>query len=127
MNEKHLLSLLLRVGIAFPFLYVALISLFSPELYLNYLPSFLRYGSTSDYALLFAFNIAEILIAVWLLIGYRIIIPALISLVMLMAITLFNLPLFHILFRNVSIIFAALALAVMGYEEEVKRYKNRAT
>ena len=124
MNEKKLLTILLRVGVAFSFLYVAIYSLIAPELYLKYLPSFLRYSAASDQAVLFAFNISELIVSVWLLSGYRIIIPALISLVMLLAITLFNLPLFNVLFRNVSIMFASLALAVIGYHEELERYKT---
>src|SRR3989344_3928098 len=67
-------------------------------------------------------GIITIIIALWILSGWRIRIPAGIAAFMLVGIVLFNLPSFPVLFRDLSI--AAMAVALVFLEG---RYTNAHT
>ncbi len=112
---------LLRIAVAFAFLYPPIDALFDPASWLGYFPSFITNLfhtiaiplKLSDVVLLHGFGLLEVALAVWVLAGKRVRIPALIMAVMLFAIVGFNLDPsnFSVLFRDVSIALAALALA----------------
>jgi hypothetical protein len=57
----------------------------------------------------------EIVIAGWILTGKRIFIPALAAAVMLAGIIIFNFGAMDVVFRDVSLMLVAIALAVAGY------------
>lgn len=111
---------LLRIGLAFSFLYPAINAFFEPTTWLGYFPPFVTmlFHSIavplkwSDVVLLHSFGLLEIALAVWVLFGRRIRVPATVMAIMLFAIVGFNLDPsnFSVLFRDVSIAFAALAL-----------------
>ena len=100
-------ELLLRLGVAFSFAYPPIAALIDPDAWIGYFPSFLPASET----FLHAFGLFEIVIAVWILFGKRIWIPSLVAALALLAIVVFNLRQFDILFRDVSIALMALALA----------------
>lgn len=112
---------LLRIGLAFAFLYPPIDALIDPTSWLGYFPGFITTLfhlvsvplKLSDVVLLHGFGLIEVVLAVWVLFGRRVRIPALIMALMLFAIVGFNLDPsnFSVLFRDVSIAFAALALA----------------
>lgn len=113
---------LLRIGLAFSFLYPAIDAFFDPTTWLGYFPTFATDlfhlvaipMKWSDVVLLHSFGVFEIVLAAWVLFGRRVRIPSLVMAVMLFAIVGFNLDAsnFSVLFRDVSIAFAALALAL---------------
>lgn len=113
---------LLRIAVAFAFLYAPIDAFFEPTTWLGYFPSFvvnlfhvisipLKW---SDVLLLHGFGVLEIVLALWVLFGKRVRMPAIIMALLLFAIVGFNLDPsnFSVLFRDVSIAFAALALAL---------------
>lgn len=103
---------LLRLAVAFSFIYPAVSALSDPYSWVGYFPSFLLASvGTSSLVLLHAFGVIEVLLALWVLFGKRIFVPSVIAAVMLLAIIAFNLAQFPILFRDVSIALACLALA----------------
>jgi len=112
---------LLRIALAFAFLYPAIDAFFDPTTWLGYFPTFVTSAfhliaiplKWSDVVLLHSFGLFEIVLAVWVLFGRRVRIPAIIMAIMLFAIVGFNLDPsnFSVLFRDISIAFAALALA----------------
>jgi uncharacterized membrane protein YphA (DoxX/SURF4 family) len=104
-------DLLLRVGVAFAFLYPPLNALSDPNSWIGYFPSFMH-GIVSDPVLLHTFGVVEVVIALWILSGSKVYIPAAVASVMLVAIVAFNMAQFQILFRDLSIAAMALALAV---------------
>ena len=113
-------SLILRVGVAFAFLYPPLSALSNPDSWIGYFPQFLAYAGIPSEVLLHGFGIIEVIIALWLLSGWRIIWPAVLATLMLVGIVIFNLAQFEVLFRDVSIAAAAVALAVDAwYKKEV--------
>lgn len=117
---------LLRVGLAFAFLYPAVNAFFDPTTWLGYFPQFVTRAfdviaiplKLSDVVLLHSFGILEIALALCVLFGKRVRLPAFIMAGILFAIVLLNLDAsnFSVLFRDISIACAALALALFKPE-----------
>ena len=104
-------NLLLRVGLAFAFLYPPIDALFDPYSWIGYLPHFVR-GFVPDLVLLHGFGLFEAVIALWLLSGKKLLVPSVAATALLAAIILINLQDFQIIFRDVPIALMSLALAL---------------
>lgn len=119
LTKERLPSLLIRIGLAFVFGFAAISGFLQPETYLYYLPDLIR---NSPYALLVlhAFGVYEILLSVWLLSGKEKGYAGLISAGTLFGITATNLVNFQVVFRDVAIIFASLALMVLDWKRPSK-------
>jgi len=109
-------SLFLRVGLATVFLYAAVSSFLAPNDWLGYLPGFLR-AIIPATVLLSIFSVVEIILAAWLLTGVYVRFAALVCVAMLLGIVVSNFSLLAISFRDIGLIFAALALAVSSSPE----------
>lgn len=111
---------LLRIALALSFIYPAVAALTDEASWLGYFPQFatdlFRIIAVplklSDTVLLHAFGLVEVILAGWVLFGKRVRVPALIMAALLLAIVLTNLGQFDVLFRDVSLMFVALALAL---------------
>jgi len=104
-------DLILRAGVAFSLLYPAIDAWFHPDTWLGYFPSFVV-GIVPDAVLLNGFGALQIVIALWILSGKRIMIPSAAATFLLLAILGFHLSEFPILFRDLAIAAAAAALAI---------------
>lgn len=111
MTRARAASFILRLGVTFAFLYPPLSALTDPYAWLGYFPHFLR-GHVPDLVLLHAFGFLEVVIALWILSGRRIFVPATLATLLLLAIVLFDARDFQILFRDLAIAAAALSLAI---------------
>lgn len=109
-SRSSLSPLLLRVGLATVFLYAAISSVVYPSDWIGYLPGVLteHFSATT---LLKVFSIYELLLAAWLLSGIYIRCAALLCAATLSGIVVSNFSLFVISFRDIGLMFAALALA----------------
>ena len=125
MKSESLAALILRVGVAFAFLYPPISALNDPYSWIGYFPHFVK-GIVPDMFLLHAFGLVEVVIALWILSGRRIFWPSLAATCMLVAIVLLNGFDFEILFRDLSIAAAALALVVVSYPHEFGRPASEA-
>ena len=67
-------------------------------------------------AVLFGFAFYETVLALWLLANKKIFYAACLSTLTLLAIIIPNLGIFSVVFRDVAILFSALALAVLSYK-----------
>lgn len=117
MIEKSALgNLLLRLGVAFAFLYPPINALYNPDSWLGYLPEFARLSAralgVSDLFFLHAFGIVEAILALWILSGKKIFWPSAAATALLFAIVVFNPFQFEVLFRDLSIAAMSLALAI---------------
>lgn len=109
---------ILRIGLAFSFLYPAISAWFNPFAWIGYFPPFMiDMVGTHDMLLLHAFGVTEIVIGLWLLFGRRIFWPSAIAAFYLFAIVVLNLNQMDVIFRDISIFAIAIALAVMHREE----------
>jgi len=102
---------LLRIGIAIVFFYAAIASFIMPLNWIGYFPTFIR-GHIPDSMLLNLFSIFELTLGVWILSGWKTFYAGLASAATLLGIIVFNYFLFDIVFRDIAILFASLALAV---------------
>ncbi|MEX0672886.1 MAG: hypothetical protein WD175_02385 [Candidatus Paceibacterota bacterium] len=117
MNHQYIGHFLLRSAIAFAFGYAAVAGFFDPVSWASYFPDAVELLPVSKLALLQVFGIVELIIAVWLLSGVRIVIPSAIASVLLLGIVFTNFSLLDILFRDLALAGAAAALAFLEFEK----------
>ena len=113
MNYDLLARFVLRVGVAFAFLYPPINAWTNPFDWIGYFPPFTR-GIVPDDVLLHGFGVVELVIAVWILWGRNIFWPAAAATLMLLGIVVFNMNNFIVIFRDLSIAAAAASLALMN-------------
>ena len=114
-SPEQQVSLLLRAGLAFVFGYAAFGSLFYPNDWLGYLPSFLLDLSFAK-GILFMIAVGELLLVIWLLSGRYVRYAALLSAIMFVGIILAQPSVFIVTFRDIGLLFMALALAALKRE-----------
>jgi uncharacterized membrane protein YphA (DoxX/SURF4 family) len=114
MGRERIVDLILRVGLAFSFLYPPLDALVDPYTWIGYFPSFMH-GYVPDMVLLHGFGTLEVVVALWLLSGWKIFWPSLVALVLLLAIVVFDNSDFQILFRDLTIASIAFALIIWHF------------
>lgn len=119
MKYKSLVSFLLRAGLATVFLYAAVASFLDPFSWIGFFPEWLR-GVFDANSLLMIFSTFEIGFALWLLSGYKAFYSALVAAGTMLAIISANLGLLDIVFRDVAILFSALALVALEANEAKK-------
>ena len=106
-------ELILRLGLAFTLLYPALSALRDPFSWVGYFPEFISIIPVDRIVPLYIFGVIQIILAVWILSGRKVFIPAIVTALMLFGIVLFNINQLDILFRDIVIAAAAIALALM--------------
>lgn len=111
---------LLRVGLAFAFLYASISSFITPSDWVGYLPVFMR-NIVPGTVLLPAFSAAELLLALWLITGWYIRYAALLAAAMLAGIVVFNPSQLLITFRDVSLVIVSLALFVLDLQRSATK------
>ncbi len=107
-------SWLLRAGLAFVFAYAAVSMLFDPTRFTSYMPPFLPMSIVESWCIP-CFAAYETLLAYCLLRGRRLVPAGLASAVTMGGIIVINPDSFEVLFRNVAIASAGLALAVQAW------------
>ncbi len=119
MQKTGIAEWVLRAGVAFAFLYPPINAFSDPVSWIGYFPSFVH-GYVPDEVLLHGFGAVEIILALWILSGWKIIWPCFIAAAMLVAIVAFNLPQLQILFRDLSIAAMAVGLGLLQVERQRK-------
>ena len=113
----RLTSFFLRVGLATVFLYAAIAAFLDPNAWIGFLPAFLRQWIPNA-PLLTAFSVYELALALWLLTNWKTSLAATCAALTLAAIIITNIGAFDILFRDVAIFFAALALLTLDRQRK---------
>jgi hypothetical protein len=117
MARGRLAYLLLRIGAAFAFLYPAIRAIYDPTSWIGYFPRFILDApswigfSVDPLVLLNGFGAIEVVLALWILSGRNIRIPATLATLTLVAIVAVNWTLMDLVFRDLSIAAMTLALA----------------
>lgn len=106
-------ALLLRVGIAFVFIFAAVSSYLQPLNWIGFFPEFPR-SLVPQNVLLGAFSLFELFMGLWLISGKNVFAAAFVSAVSFLGIVLFNLGSLDILFRDIGLFFSALALVFLS-------------
>ena len=102
----------MRVGLAFVFVYATVEIYLAPDNFIKYVPDFVLEMVPLN-LFLPVFGVVEIVLAVWLLSGWKGYYPSFLSFLMMAGIVAFNIEYFQILFRNVAIGFGSLALVAL--------------
>ena len=123
MNNNKLAVWFLRVGLAFVFAYASVEIYLNPTNFLKYTPDFVL-NLVPIKPFLYSFGFAELALAAWLLTGYKPAYSSLISVMLMVAIIIFNPEHFGILFRNVAIGFGGLALLIIDREKVKARVRR---
>jgi len=114
---------ILRWGLAFVFFYAAVQTLRDPQGWIGYLPQFIAASSRAT-LILACFAVYELLLAVWLFWGKKLVWSSLFALATLALIALVNIQVLDLVFRDIGLAMAALALFELargkgnGAEEE---------
>ena len=108
-----LASFCLRIGLAVVFLYAAVAALIDPDSWVGFIPAFIR-SVIPGRTFLAVHSIGEIALGLWLLSGFRPFLAALLAALAMAGIVLFNLASLDIVFRDIAILFMALALAAIS-------------
>lgn len=115
-DKDVLVSFILRSGLAVVFLYAGVAALSNPDAWVGFIPGFVRVIIPAPTFLLIH-SCAEIVLALWLLSGKKALWAALIAVAAMLSIILFNITAIDVVFRDVAIMFAAIALAVLSYRK----------
>ena len=103
---------MLRAGLALSFLYPPIDAWGDAYSWIGYFPALLTdLVAPHGIVLLHLFGVVEIVLALWILVGKNVRLPALIAALLLLAIVVFNLPQMQVLFRDLTIALMAVALA----------------
>lgn len=110
MKYSGAVELLLRLGVAFAFLYPPVNAIIDPYSWVGYFPSFVK-DIGNEMVFLHLFGAVEAVIGLWILSGRNVFWPSAAAALALVAIVIANLGDFQILFRDLSIAAMAVALA----------------
>lgn len=109
-RHESLAHLLLRIGSAIAFLYPPIAAISDPVSWEGYFPHFVRALPVDTLVLLHGFGLIEAVLAVWILSGWKIRMPAALASLILLAILIFDFADIAVLFRDASILCMTLAL-----------------
>ena len=105
----------LRFGLAFSFIYVAIAAYFVPDNWIGFIPSWAK--SILPAELLLKGHIAfDAIIGLWLVSNKKIFYASILACLNLAVIVLVNIASLDIIFRDVSLLAAAIALAILTFK-----------
>ncbi|HEY4503886.1 MAG TPA: hypothetical protein VJJ28_02160 [Candidatus Paceibacterota bacterium] len=123
-GNNHIAHLILRIGIAFSFLYSAISGFINPDNWIGYFPSFIQ-GILPVETMFSLWGMVEIILAIWILSGWKILIPSILGAFSLFGLIAFNLNQMDILFRDIMIMLTLIALAVWDRQDERQNEKDK--
>ena len=119
-DYSNLASFILRVALAVPFLFAAIDTTLQPEAWIGFMPLFLQ-NLFPKALLLGGFSLYEAALSVWLLSGWKTKEAAALAAATLLAITMTNITALEIVFRDIGLLLAAVALGVLHHEKNGKK------
>lgn len=114
---------LMIIGLVAVLLYAAINSFMHPDDWVGYFPHWMR-GIVPESLLLNGFSLFEIVLSLWLLSRKYLFYSAVLTALLMFGIMVFNPSQLIITFRDVAILFAALALAVLNYKKDKSVFRN---
>ncbi len=114
MSSKKIISIILRIGLAIPFMYAAIAAFLHPSDWVIFFPNILR-NNIKDTTLLTWWGLFEIVLSVWLVSGKRIFIPSIVATLTLASIIVINLGSSDLIFQDIPALAAALSLSIIHF------------
>ncbi|MEK6760702.1 MAG: hypothetical protein AABX93_02145 [Nanoarchaeota archaeon] len=115
-------SLFLRIGLAFSFIYAAVSILLHPLFWVGFIPSFAEIFFPAE-KIIYAHAVLDAVLGIWLLTNKKIFYASVLSAANVFLITAFNFGAMDIVFRDVTIFFSAVALAVLTKNQKTPKTK----
>jgi len=115
-KREELVSLFLRIGIVTTLFYAAIASFLNPLAWIGFIPSWIEVIISRE-IFLSVYSAYEIILGIWLLSNKKIFYASILSALTMFVIVVFNLGAFDIVFRDIAILFAAIALVVLSYRK----------
>ncbi len=115
-NYEDKAILFLRLGLAFSFLYVVVAAYLNPESWVGFIPAFIK-DIFSERIILYWHLAFNSLIGIWLLINRKTFYAAVLACLNLATIIIFNFNAMDIVFRDVGLLGAAVALAFLTWKK----------
>ena len=116
-KREKFVSFLLRAGIGFSFLYVGVMAFINPDAWIGFIPSFVEIIISRELFLIFH-GILDLILGLWLLSGWKVFYASIVSGVLLFFIVIFNLVSLDVIFRDITILLAAIALGILSKDKE---------
>jgi hypothetical protein len=117
MTDQKIISYILRIAIAFAFIYPPIAAFINPEGWIWFVPVFVESVMPRE-LFLNLFGVVEIIIALGVLLMRNPFYPAIASIAILAIIIGYDLTIFDITFRDVSILLSAVALMFLHRRDE---------
>lgn len=118
MKNAKAVVFLLRLSIASVFLYAAVAATLQPFNWIGFIPQVFTSFAPAK-TLLLGFSLYQLVLAVWILTGWKSLYSSLLASITFVAIITANFGDIDILFRDFAIFFASLALAVSSFSKKV--------
>jgi len=118
-SKEFFISFFLRVGLSIVFLYVGIAAFLTPNAWIGFIPGFIQ-NIIPGATFLHMHSIFNILLAIWIMSNKKIFYASILASLSLLAIIVFNYSSLDIIFRDLAILFASLALAVFSYGKNKK-------
>lgn len=115
-DHQSLASFTLRVALAIPFLFVAIDATLQPEAWVGFIPAFVKNILPAS-LVLGAHALVDFTLGLWLLSGWKTKHAAALSALNLATIIVVNLTALDIIFRDIGLLLAAVALGVLQYKK----------
>lgn len=116
MNQT-LAKWLLRLAVSVSLAYAAMAAFLNPIAWTGFIPAWIKQIIDAK-AFLFVFSAFEILLVLWLVYGKKLFLAAIVSAALIFLITIFNLNAMEIVFRDIGLGLAALALAILSIDTQ---------
>ncbi len=114
MDKHRFANLILRLGVAFAFLYAGIAGLIDPQSWVGWFPKFMR-DIIPELLLLKIWGVYEIITGLWILSGKKIFIPSVVASLSLAGLIVFNFSAMDVIFRDVTILATTIALAIQSF------------
>ena len=116
-QREKIAWLILRIGVAFCFIFAAIAGFLDPMSWVGWFPKFAR-DIIPVLLLLKIWGVFEMIIGIWILSGKQIFIPSLLASFSLAGLILANLGSMDTIFRDITILSATIALSLFSYERK---------
>lgn len=115
-NEKKLVSFFLRTGLAIVFLYAGIAALLNPAVWIGFIPIWVR-NIIPGNIFLPMHAVLDIIIGMWMIAGKKLLYVSIIASLSLFLIIIFNTTALDIIFRDIALLFSAVALMILHLRE----------
>lgn len=108
---------LVRIGVAFAFLYAAVAGFLDPQSWIGWFPHFMR-AAVPELILLKVWGVFETVLGLWILSGKKIFVPSALASLSLAGLIVTNFAAMDVIFRDITILCSTIALAIQNFPRQ---------